>query len=184
MGRVKGTLIVKPVKVLRAHRKAAFKALPVPLHHYLNSTILYSNWYDEADYLAICQACAEVLSSFDADPWELMGRVSAKVDLEEIYSAQMRPGNPAASLKHFEKVWRLHHDTGKVVVTIEGAGKATVELADYATVSRDMCKSIGGHIWGTLDLSGAKDIQRTKTRCRAADDEVCRWNLEWRDGAR
>ena len=179
MGKAKGTIVVKAVKVLRGHKEAARKALPESLHHYLKSTILSSTWYEEAEYLELCRACAQVLSRYDGNPWELMGKVSAEIDLEEIYRSQLRPGDPLASLRNFQTVWRLHHDTGKVTVTSESPGRASVELTDYAIVSSEMCRSIGGHIRGTLSLAGAENIRLSKSLCRATGDPVCRWDARW-----
>lgn len=184
MGKAKGTIFVKPVQVLRTYKEAARKVLPESMHHYLESSILYSAWYEETEFLALCRACAQVIPASGIDPWEQMGRLSAQIDLQGIYEEQIRAGDPAVSLKRFETLWKLHHDSGEIEVTIECPGRARVDLSGYALVSSDFCKSISGHIWGTLNQSGAEDILVSKSLCRARGDGVCSWQATWRTGPR
>jgi hypothetical protein len=179
MGKVKGSLLVKPLKFLRTRKDAARAALPESMHHYLGRHILHSHWYEEDDYFAIMRACSVVMPEPDIDPWEFMGRFSARVDFEGIYAAHVWPGNPERTLKSFARLWKLRHDTGTVTVSPTGPGEARVELRDYVLVSGEVCRSIQGHIWETLHQTDVGAIEVRKALCRAEGDELCRWTATW-----
>lgn len=181
LGKVKGTILVKVIKSLRSQREQAKKVLPEKLHHYLDERVLATAWFEEEDYLELMRALSKLLPDPGIPVWEFMGRESAREDFEDLYKSLVRENDPAATLKGFETLWDLRHDTGQVEIILEGPGKARIDLTDYALVSREICQSIQGHLWGTLHRGGAEEIELRKALCRARGDDQCRWEARWRD---
>ena len=78
MGKVKGSILAKVVKALRAAGEEAREQVPENLRHYLEGRILSTTWHDEQDYLELISVLAELLPDPGMDVWEFMGRDSAR----------------------------------------------------------------------------------------------------------
>lgn len=178
MGKIKGSTFVKVVKSLRSQRQRALTLLPPHLHHFLTGVILPTTWHEEEDYLEMMKALAQLIEAPEGlDVWEFMGRTSAREDFEDVYKALITPGDPTTSLRAFKTHWRLRHDTGKVHIQHQAPTRAVVEIRDYALVSSEICRAVGGTLWQTLHQAGAQEIELRKELCRARGDELCRWQV-------
>ncbi len=178
MARVKGTVVLPIVKLLRADKERARATLTPSLHGYLSERILVTSWYPEEDYVALLQSLARFLPKMD-DPWAYMGRNSAAHDLTGIYRALIDPHSPERTLRRGNDLWRIYHSTGDFSAELVGAGAALLQLRDYAAASPDMCHLLGAYFGELIRLSGASSVNVTEATCRAKGAPLCTWNARW-----
>jgi uncharacterized protein (TIGR02265 family) len=181
-GKIKGSIMSGIVRYLRLHRREAQKLLPPHLQHYLDTRILATGWHPEEDYLALMK----VLVQLRQEPkvrgisrFEEAAREAATTHFEGPYRSLLRKGDPARTLGNLRALWQLRHDTGEVVVTMEGEKDARVELRGYSLVAPESCDLTQGTFWGMIHHSGAKDIKVSHTRCRSRGDDLCEWRVSW-----
>jgi hypothetical protein len=165
------------VKGLRANGDAARAIVAPSLQHYLVDRVLVTDWYPEEDFLALATALAPLLRQ--EDPWDMMGRSAAATDLGGIYRALISPGDPRRTLRLGGDLWRLYHDSGRLDITQDGDGAATIELHDLPFVSREICRGFAGYLGELLRIAGAREVKMTKRACRARGDALCAWDARW-----
>jgi uncharacterized protein (TIGR02265 family) len=175
----KGAHVLSAVKVLRANRERASMLLPDSLQKYLEQRILASSWYPLAEHLGLLKAIVQLWPAA-GDTWQMMGRATAQADLGGIYKTHLKPGDPARSLESMAALWRLVHDTGEAIITLDGPTSATLTLVDFELRSRDFCRVTTGYIIEVLTLAGARDSKVTHSSCRGDGADECIWQATWR----
>ncbi len=178
MGRVKGTILVPLVKLLRANKVAAAKLLPAPLQKYLEERVLPSSWYPAKDHVQLARVLATVVP-LGNEPYHVMGRGAAQHDLSGIYKARLYAGDPMRTLESGLGLWRTYCDSGEMALTRKGERAAVVTLRDYVDVSREMCGIAGGYVAELAALGGAKSVALRKLSCRLEGAPQCQWDLSW-----
>jgi hypothetical protein len=178
MARVKGTVVLPIVKLLRADKERARQALPPSLHGYLSERILVTSWYPEPDYVGLLQSLARYLPKMD-DVWAWMGKHSAAHDLTTIYRSLVDPHSPERTLRRGGDLWRIYHSTGDFAAELDGPGSALLQLGDYAAASPDMCHLLGAYFGELIRLSGASHVTVTESSCRAKGAPLCTWHARW-----
>src|SRR5262245_21966174 len=78
MGKIKGSVVLSAVKVLRMQKDDAKKALEPALHHYLQERIVVAAWYPEDDFLALVVACSTIYPAERETIFEKMGSATAR----------------------------------------------------------------------------------------------------------
>jgi hypothetical protein len=178
MGRVKGTILVPLVKMLRANKVAAAKLLPAPLQKYLEERVLPSSWYPAKDHVQLARVLVAVVP-LGSEPYQTMGRGAARHDLTGIYKARLCAGDPMRTLESGLGLWRTYCDSGEMVLTRKGERAAGVVLRDYVDISREMCGIAGGYAMELVALGGAKNVVVRKLSCRLEGAPQCHWELSW-----
>jgi hypothetical protein len=179
MDRTKGTHVLNAVKVLRGSRERALAALPPELHKYLEQRILPSSWYSTEDHLALLRVIASMMP-VAPDPWVVMGRGTARMDLGGIYRNYLRAGDPERTLAWMGALWRSAHDSGEVNVTIERPGVAVVTMTRFEVKSRGICGIVTGYLMETIELTGARGARVRHTSCRCVENAPeCVWRVSW-----
>ena len=113
MGRVKGTILVPLVKLLRANKPAAAKLLSPPLQKYLEERVLPSSWYPAKDHVQLARVLVAVVP-LGSEPYQTMGRGAARHDLTGIYKARLCAGDPMRTLESGLGLWRTYCDSGEI----------------------------------------------------------------------
>lgn len=183
MAKIKGTAMLNTVKTLRAMRDEAAKVLPVELLHYLDQRILVSEWYPESDQLGLLRALVQIVPDQGMDPWEFMGRFTAKHDLSSLYKSMIREDDPSGTLRNGALLWRTYHDTGRCTVTLEGESAAMVTLEEYGMPSREMCGILGGWYGELVRTVGGRDVEVEHSHCVSRGDTACKWQIKWQMGS-
>lgn len=180
------------VKALRFYRSESEKALPSALRGYLDRRILPASWYDEEESFELLRALGKVLAGRrekledwpeGLDVWEFLGYSGCQNYYEGAYRSLLRSGDPGGTLRNYDKLWKLRHDTGHVGVEIQSASSAAVELRDYVIVCRELCGTVSGTIRGVLEFAGATGIEIGKRSCRVDGHSACRWQATWENPA-
>jgi uncharacterized protein (TIGR02265 family) len=184
VARIKGTAMLNAVKFLRANfKQQARQLLPPELHHYLDTRILPSSWYSEEENLAIIRVLARLLQNVQGvgdDVYAFMGRFVAQADFTSFYSNLVRAGDVEETLKRAQVAWRMYHDTGSFQVSVQGPGRARVELSDYGAPSAEMCSLLKGFHEQMIAMAGAQEVSSKETACRNRGDLTCVWEMRWK----
>ncbi|HEY1586743.1 MAG TPA: hypothetical protein VGH63_13705 [Polyangia bacterium] len=175
--KVKGTNMLSAVKALRMARDESRKLLPPPLHRYLEERVLVSSWYPEADLMVLLQTLGKILPG--DDPFYYMGRRTAAEHLAGIYRGHVRPDDLERTLQSASALWRNYHDTGDMTVTLEGPGRATLQLRDFASTTPEFCRLLRGYFIALAEQAGAKGVDVAKLECILGGGRACRWTMTW-----
>ncbi len=179
MGKAKGTAIIYAVKVLRSNKDAAQKALPEHLRWYLEERIMVSSWYPEEDFLEILRAVAKITPDTGMDPFEFMGRLSARADLRGVYAHLIRQGDPATTLRRTSVIWGLYHDTGKEEVVESGENRVVTQVSGFEHPSRESCRTVLGWNAELAAIAGGKDVKAVHGECVLDGANACRFEVTW-----
>jgi hypothetical protein len=180
MAKTKGTTIVALVKFLRRHRDAAERRLPPPLRHYLDDRIHVASWYPEEDLRDLARAVAPMFPADVADPFEAMGRASAREHLEGTYGHLFaETDDPLAIPARAFALWASMHDSGRLATSVESPNAVRVELLDFALPSPEMCGIVGGYLAETLRLVGFSAPCAEPIACRLDGMPSCVWRCHW-----
>jgi len=179
MARAKGASLVGAVRWLRHDREAALRALPARLHPYLENRIQVASWYPEEDLLELIRAIARILPAGEGDVYEQMGRFSARDQLAGVYRHLLEGGDEFSLPRRGLVLWQSQHDSGRLSVTIEGPGRARIDVVDYALPSREMCGVLLGYSAEMFTMAELKQPAVSKTTCRLDGADRCSWRCTW-----
>jgi hypothetical protein len=178
MAKVKGTVLIPPVKVLRANRERVIDALAPPMRRYLDERILPSSWYPATDHVKLVRVLVPLMPP-GQDPYCFMGSAAAQMDLTGIYRAQLRVGDPEKTLRNFTALWRNYCDTGEITLDVDSDHSGHITVRNFDGVSREMCGIIGGYIQGLVMVAGGKNATMRKVKCRLDGAPACVWTISW-----
>jgi hypothetical protein len=180
MAKAKGSHVLNAVKVLRANRERALAALPKQMHKYLEDRILPSSWYPLTDHLQLLRVLVGFMP-VAPDPWIVLGRGNAQMDLSGLYRNHLRKGEPELTLRAMGAIWSSAHDSGEVGVVFEKPGHAILTLAKFDLPATEMCRIVTGYLIEVLNLTGVRDGQVTHDWCRSKSAAMpdCQWRLTW-----
>jgi hypothetical protein len=176
--KVKGTNMLSAVKALRTARAEAQRLLPAPLQRYLDDRILVSSWYPEADLMGLLHTLGQFLPGDDA--FFFMGRHTAREHLAGVYRGHLRAGDLERTLQSASALWRNYHDTGEMTVTLEGPGRAALQLRGFASTTAEFCRLLRGYFTELAEQAGAKEVVVTKGECILGGARACGWSMTWR----
>ncbi len=177
MPKVKGAHVLSAIKTLRAYREQALQLLPPHLHKYLQERILASMWYPFDDHLELLRAIGVIVGG--SDPWLLIGRAAARLDLAGLYNQFLRIGDPASTLKTMPAMWKSAHDSGEITLTKEGPGQVLVRLRGFIPRSAEICGICTGYLVESVIMACGKHPRVTHTECRARGANECSWSVTW-----
>ena len=178
--RIKGVAMLEVVKGLRLHKEAASRVLPADLHTYLERRVEIGEWYPEADHFALLRAAAELFGPPGLEAWRWMGRQRATLDLREVFSDHLHPGDLHATLSGFESLWSLYRDSGRVEVTTTAA-PYEICLIDFAFLSAETVRLFTGYIETAFELAGLRGLRVMEPVEWAP--ESAKWTIQLDDNA-
>ena len=179
MAKAKGTTLIGCVKFLRKNRDQAVSVLPEHLHHYLNEMVSPATWYPESDLIELIRALLQLMPGNRDEVLLLMGRETAKLQGDGIYSHLLEGGASAAG---GSALWSSMHDTGELVAGGAEHGRLQIDLAGYEGASPEMCKIIEGYIVESLRMGG-RIATAQKIACALDGGDRCSWNCTWESEA-
>jgi uncharacterized protein (TIGR02265 family) len=184
MAKTKGTHVINAVKVLRQDRERARKWLPPHLHKYLEQRLLPSTWYPLEDQLVLLRCIATLFMPSGQpgpgiDPWNAMGRGTARMDLTGVYKSHLRAGDPTRTLEALAAIWRSVNDSGEVIATSDGPERFSITKRGYDVRTPEMCAMHGGYLEEAVALAGGKDPRVHHERCYCKGASECIWRVQW-----
>lgn len=177
-GKIKGSAVVHAVRALRHFRAKSEATLPRRLHKYLDTQILVSQWYPDDDFLELLEGLTRVLPTMPGDVWAWIGAQAAESNFAGVYAALVRPGDPAATLRRYPRIWRMHHDAGEAIVRQEEAGRGELEISHHMVEHEGFCRVESGHVIKLLQLAGAESV-KASYRAVATPRSPAIWDVAW-----
>src|SRR5439155_12432375 len=116
--------------------------------------ILPSSWYPVEDHLGLLRVIVGLLPP-TPDPWVMMGRGTAQMDLTGIYRNHLRPGDPERTLMAMSALWRSAHDSGVVTTALTAPKEVVIRLTGSELRSKEICRITNGYLAEVVTLSGA-----------------------------
>jgi len=174
VGKTKGTVVLKAVKVLRGRKDEAKKQLPAALHHYLQDRIVVSSWYPEDEFFALLCACAALFPMGDS-AFEMLGAETARDHAQNMYADIVKRDFASRA----KIMWKTQHDSGEFVLTTESDFSATYELHDWDYASPKYCRVVGGYFTELHRLSGAQSPVYTHPVCKSTKGDRCVFVVSW-----
>jgi len=179
---VRGILFVDYVRMLRAQKDGAWRALlaaeDLPI---VDAMIEPAAWYPMATFERLGNAILEVLTRGELFPVQLWGKYSA-AKLHEAHPSLLDPDDPAETLARFRvlretffdfaalEVPLLSDDEAQIIVRYH-MGASAEEAAAYQTM---------GFFEGLLELAGARDVRAELAERAWGGDPQTRLILRWK----
>jgi uncharacterized protein (TIGR02265 family) len=178
-GKVKGVNMLALVKLLRkAGTETAMKVVPPAYQHYLQERILISSRYPESDHVELLRAASRLMPP-KPEPWVVMGHHSARSDLDGVYKAHLRPGDPTRTLQSAGALWRNYHDSGEMTVSFPSQRSALLELRKFVAPARELCRINVGYFEEIALMAGAREARCVERGCVLERATECSWTLDW-----
>ena len=184
-GRVKGTLVIARMKVLRVkgfrETQELLNCLPVADQAILRGTILPSGWYSASMVTRLEEAIAAAVTHSDRDACFLeMGRFSAEVNFgaKGLRRAYLRRGDPHHVLGCVPKIYASVYEHGHRAYEHTGAGSAVIRSYDRE-VSHNRCRATVGWLQRLVELSDGTDVRVHEVECRFRGASYCQFVVAW-----
>ena len=175
MGKSKGTVFLKAVKVLRGRKAEALARLPKSLHHYLEDRIVVASWYPEDDFYELLCACASLFPGGDS-AFDLLGAATARDHAEGMYVDTLK----REPVSRARIMWKTQHDTGDLVLAHLSENSARYELSGWSQTQPRYCRVVGGYFTELHRLTGAASPTYTHPVCRSAKGtDRCVFVISW-----
>jgi len=179
--RVKGTLFVDYVRMLRGHKSADFSAYLAPEDlSFLVQRIEPETWYPMESFERMGLAILDTIAHGDLETVRAFGRVS--IDwLCRQHPTLLAPGDPRDTVMRFQVLRQSFFDYGALeissvsdgeaaMVVGYGMGKRAEEAASWQTL---------GFFERLLEVAGAKDVQAWFSKRSWAGDLTTLIQLRW-----
>ena len=176
MANTKGTVLVEAVKALLPHRERVLAILPPKVAAYLDQRIVLASWYPLEDYAELLKAVTRVSVGGRVNPCEKMGRDAARAHMEGTYSRFNKTADRKASFTLLSSMY----DSGEMRVVEREAGRAVMELLNFALPTREICDTFTGYQAERMALLGFEDVSVKHTKCRVIGAPSCMWELTWK----
>jgi len=175
VGKTKGTVVLKAVKVLRSRKDEARAHLPESLHHYLEDRIMVASWYPEEDFFGLLCGCAALFPGGDS-AFEMLGAATAQDHADGMYADIFKRD----AVSRARIMWKTQHDSGDLVLTEETPKSATYELRGWGYASPKYCRVVGGYFTELHRIGGAAAPSYAHPTCRSAGGDRCVFVVSWR----
>lgn len=175
--KLKGSLLVGVVKLLRTRRGEASELLPAPLHHYLSERILVSSWYPEVEALEVFRVFAQLHGGSD-DVWLNMGRTVAVDHAQHTYQHLIESRDIGRLLTQANVLWRAMHDTGIMSAARLDAQRYEMRLEGHAVLCVEWARLLAGYFDGLVMVCGGRTSRSELLEADYARKHA-RWLLEF-----
>lgn len=177
MAKSKGTNLIDMVKFLRSQKQQALDAVPPELQGYLEKRIVVSDWYPEQDMYGLMIALAKLLPGSGTELYRQIGVLTLRNHLTGSYR-HLLDGICLETLPvRARALWKSLHDTGEMIVAVEGAGAGSVVLRGYHSPGPEMCLVIESYVAEELRLAGLDAVRIDPERCVHRGADECYWRF-------
>lgn len=109
-----------------------------------------------------------------------VGRFSAGENLTGVYRSYARVLTPSNILSNTPLLWGSISNTGTMAVEEINKNHGLIKLFDYPAEPA-FCERIVGWAERVVEMTNAKDVVVTHSKCRSRGESYCEWQLQWRD---
>lgn len=162
--RVKGTLVLDYVRIIRANRGQDWSKYLTPEDwQIIDGQVLSSQWYPYDSFRRIAYAVFKVIAKGNLKTAETFGRFTIK-NMLKVYKNMLVPGDPAASVEKLARLRSMFFDGGVDSRMIEhGKGWLRYEIIVSAQEEdperlEAFCHQVAGNLIELVEQSGGKNI--------------------------
>jgi len=160
---------------------AALTALGPEDRLLMPSMLLDSNWYSHTAWRAVRRVSRALDPKADKDFAVGMGKYMAEYSFTGVYRSLLG-SDPAKLVEKFTWIHDLFY-RNVCVLDARNTGKGSALVSYYynkdVTVTGAACLILMGFWIKTLEMSGAKDVQGSHTKCFAKGADCCQYSLTW-----
>lgn len=165
------------------------RAVPQQYQHYISRPdqptfgLLAGTWYEADMVAAVFQEMTAGLSPLAVRQLaEEAVRVSVGTTLSGIYAGIIRMlVSPTMLADHYQKLWRLYHNTGEFKVHVLGPAKYEFRLSKWPAHNSFLCQM---NLFATrliLELIGLKGVNGQQGACIDKGDQFCSYIQTWKE---
>jgi uncharacterized protein (TIGR02265 family) len=136
-------------------------------------------WVDFDIGKRLDDAIVNVVGGGSSRFFERLGEASAEVNLANLHSAFLAPGDPQAFLAKAPQIYRLYYDVGRREYLKTGEHEGVLTTHDAETFSKTDCLTVIGWYRKALELCDARNVRIVEEECRASGGKVCRYRISW-----
>lgn len=159
--------------------KKVLNALTQDDQRILGEFILTTNWYDFSVGDRLDKAIVAVLGNESTNVFEDIGAKSAQRNLTGIHSSFLEKGNPQAFMEKTPIIYKFYYDVGRREYKKTGENSGVMTTWEAETFSAPDCLTVVGWYKEALAMCGATGVEVNETRCRAAGDPCCEYQVNW-----
>lgn len=160
MGRVKGTLLIDFVKVVRSEKTGLFNPyLTDQDRQIISQRILASEWYPAETYKNLFNAVVKVGAKGDMEMVRQWGRVYGEKIITNIYKTLVADVKPMEVISKYKTIVKRFHDFGETDCDQLSRTSALMTIKNFFPEFEPVFHLIRGWIERNLELSGAKDVK-------------------------
>ncbi len=132
-------------------------ALPREQSELLGGVLLPQEWVPYDLFIGVNVEADRLFGDGDLKLCTEMGRNAADRNLTTLYKMFYRLSSVHFILSRAATLWRVHYDTGRLVVGQKNRGSALIRIEDFEGLHRAHCLSVLGWAWRSIELSGGND---------------------------
>ncbi len=161
--KVKGTMLVEQVKMIRGNKDGDWKKYLKPEDwEIINKRILPSEWYPFELYKRCGWATFQVLGQGNLDLVRLRGRFRGKELFENVYKSCIISQDPAASLSRFVTIYAQLFNFS--TLRFENASNNHIKIyhdPEYVNDPAIMpyCYNLMGHLEVLVEMAGGRNVK-------------------------
>jgi hypothetical protein len=162
--RVKGTMFVDQVKMIRANKGLDWNQYFGPEDwEIINKRILPSEWYPLDIYIKCALAVFKVVAQENLDLVRFRGKLRGKELFESVYKSLVTPNDPSFSLSRFVTVYSQLFNFSSLKLEHAGTNHEKLYHDSKSTVSanRPYCYQLMGHLEVLIEMAGGKNVKIT-----------------------
>ena len=138
-----------------------------------------ARWYPFTAFVELNETIDRVFGAGDLKIVRELGRHGADANLTTVYRLFYMVGTPKWILDRASRLWDLHYDSGRLVITRYPGNEVEARIMDFATPHVVHCLSVHGWAERSLVLSGAKNVVCEEVTCRTRGDKECLLHATW-----
>jgi len=160
MARVKGTILIDFVKVIRSDGKNQFdRHLTVQDKKIITERILPSAWYPYETYRNCFAAIAAVVANNNPQTIRQWGRLYSEAIISGVYKGLIKEGAPIQSLEKYATHVHNLFDFGELLTVPLSASGAEVVMKGFEADFQPQYHMMRGWLERSVELCGARDIK-------------------------
>jgi hypothetical protein len=138
-----------------------------------------ATWYPFPVFVELNEKIDKVFGKGDLSIVTELGRHGADANLTTVYRLFYMAGTPKWILDRASRLWDLHYDSGRLVLTRYPGNEIEARIVGFATPHITHCLSVFGWCQRSLELSGARDVDAAEIKCRTRGDAECVFHVTW-----
>jgi len=160
MKRVKGTVLVNSVKLIRADKSGIYdQYLTEEDKAIISRRISPAVWYPYETFKHCFKAIFEVAAKKDLDQVRKYSRFAGEMMITDIYKDTLKPGDPLSHLRKIPIYILTFYDFGQAEVVVEKPNQVLVRLIDYDPDFAPFYYMLAGVFECIAELCGGQNVR-------------------------